>query len=113
MGTRTYGQDIHYLGIPFKVSWTFWNSRSSSAYVSAGTTFEFPIAGRLGMDKITVPCQWSAGLGIGFQYSLTPHVGLYVEPELYRYFNNGSQIRTIRTERSVSLTVPVGIRFSW
>ena len=32
---------------------------------------------------------------------------------VYWYFNNGSSIRTIRTERPLSINIPVGIRFSW
>jgi len=60
-----------------------------------------------------VPCQLSAGFGIGIQYNISRHIGIYVEPELYRYFDNGSQIQTIRTERPLSINVPVGIRFSW
>ena len=113
MNIRKYGQDIHYLGIPVKLSWTFWSSRSFSAYASAGTTFEFPIAGRRAGKRLDVPCQWSAGLGIGIQYDITPHFGIYVEPEYYRYFDNGSTVKTIRTERPATLSVPVGIRFSW
>lgn len=113
MNVRKYDQDIHYLGIPVKISWTFWSSRSFSAYASAGTTFEFPIAGRRAGKRLDVPCQWSAGLGIGIQYDITPHFGIYVEPEYYRYFDNGSTVKTIRTERPATLSVPVGIRFSW
>ena len=112
-GTMKYRQDIHYLGIPVKLSWTFWSSRSFSAYVSAGATFEFPLAGYRAGKRLDVPCQWSAGLGIGIQYDITPHLGIYIEPEYYRYFDNGSTVKTIRTERPVSVNVPIGIRFSW
>ena len=113
MKIRKYGQDIHYLGIPVKLSWTFWSSRSFCAYASAGATFEFPIAGRRAGKRLDVPCQWSTGLGIGIQYDLTPHFGIYVEPEYYRYFDNGSNVKTIRTERPATVSIPLGIRFSW
>ena len=112
-GMRKYNQDIHYLGIPVKASWTFWKTAVFNAYGSAGATFEFPIAGRQAGKHMDVPCQLSAGFGIGIQYNISRHIGIYVEPELYRYFNNGSQIQTIRTERPLSINVPVGIRFSW
>lgn len=112
-GMRKYNQDIHYLGIPVKASWTFWKTAVFNAYGSAGATFEFPIAGRQAGKHMDVPCQLSAGFGIGIQYNISRHIGIYVEPELYRYFDNGSQIQTIRTERPLSINVPVGIRFSW
>jgi hypothetical protein len=107
-----YGQDIHYLGIPLKLSWTFWESYHMKSYVSAGAAFEFPIYSRIGVRRLDAPCQWSAGLGIGLQYDITPHIGIYIEPEVNRYFDNGSRIETVRSERPLTLTLPIGIRFS-
>lgn len=112
-GTRKYGQDIHYLGIPLKASWTFWKSANMNAYASAGTTFELPLSGQMNGKPLYVPCQWSAGFGAGLQYNFMSRIGIYIEPELYWYFNDGSTIRTVRTERPVSINIPVGIRFSW
>lgn len=112
-GKRQYGQDIHYLGIPLKASWTFWKSAHMNAYASAGTTFELPLSGQMNGRPLDVPCQWSAGLGAGLQYNITHRIGIYIEPEFYWYFNNGSSIRTVRTERPVNINIPVGIRFSW
>lgn len=107
-----YGQDIHYLGIPLKLSWTFWESYHMKSYVSAGAAFEFPIYSRIGGRRLDAPCQWSAGMGIGLQYDITPHIGIYIEPEVNRYFDNGSRIETVRSERPLTLTLPIGIRFS-
>ena len=112
-GLAKESQDIHYMGIPLKMSWTFWKTPVLNAYASAGMTLEFPLAGRKAGRPVDVPCLWSAGLGTGVQYDISPHFGIYVEPELYMYFNNGSPIHTIRTERPLNITIPVGIRFSW
>ena len=112
-GLTKESQDIHYMGIPLKMSWTFWKTPALNAYASAGMTFEFPLAGRKAGRPVDVPCQWYAGMGVGLQYDINTHFGIYVEPELYMYFNNGSTIHTIRTERPLNITIPVGIRFSW
>lgn len=112
-GIRTYDQEIHYLGIPLKVSWTLWKSAYFSTYASAGMSFEIPLYGHIGSESLNLSCQWSAGLSIGLQYDVTSHIGIYIEPELYRYFDNGSQVQTIRTERPLNFNLPVGIRFSW
>ena len=112
-GLSKESQDIHYMGIPLKMSWTFWKTPILNAYASAGMTFEFPLAGRKAGKPVDVPCQWYAGMGVGLQYDINTHFGIYVEPELYMYFNNGSPIHTIRTERPLNITIPVGIRFSW
>jgi RNA polymerase sigma-70 factor (ECF subfamily) len=71
------------------------------------------LAGRKAGRPVDVPCQWSAGVGVGIQYDINPHFGIYIEPELYRYFDNAGQVQTIRTERPLNITIPVGIRFSW
>lgn len=106
-------QKIHYLGIPLKASYTFWDSRFISAYVSAGALFEMPLAAHIDGKKIDAPDQWSAGAGIGMQFEITRKLSLYVEPDLYYYFDTGSDIRTIRTDKPFSVTIPVGIRFTW
>ena len=112
-GLSKESQDIHYLGIPMKMSWTFWRSAALSAYASAGMTFELPVAGHKAGKPVDLPCQWSARLGLGLQYDINPHFGIYIEPEVNRYFDNASPIQTIRTERPLTITIPLGIRFSW
>ena len=106
-------QKIHYLGIPLKASYTFWDSRFINAYVSAGALFEMPLAAHIDGKKIDAPDQWSAGAGIGMQFEITRKLSIYVEPDLYYYFYTGSDIRTIRTDKPFSVTIPVGIRFTW
>ena len=106
-------QKIHYLGIPLKASYTFWDSRFINAYVSAGALFEMPLAVHIDGKKIDAPDQWSAGAGIGMQFEITRKLSIYVEPDLYYYFDTGSDIRTIRTDKPFSVTIPVGIRFTW
>ena len=111
-GNWLHGQDIHYIGIPLKASWTFWKSYHFKAYISAGAAADLPVAAQKAGRKIDLPCQWSAGLGLGLQYDITPRVGIYIEPELNRYFENASKVETIRSERPVTFTLPLGIRFS-
>ena len=106
-------QKIHYLGIPLKASYTFWDSRFINAYVSAGALFEMPLAAHIDGKKIDAPDQWSAGAGIGMQFEISRKLSIYVEPDLYYYFDTGSDIRTIRTDKPFSVTIPVGIRFTW
>lgn len=106
-------QKIHYLGIPLKASYSFWDSRFINAYVSAGALFEMPLAAHIDGKKIDAPYQWSAGAGIGMQFEITRKLSLYVEPDLYYYFDTGCDIRTIRTDKPFSVTIPVGIRFTW
>jgi RNA polymerase sigma-70 factor (ECF subfamily) len=97
-----------------------------SLYSSAGLMLEVPIRGITDINHISngvstyhsetslsVPWQFSTTLGLGLQYDFTTHLGLYIEPSLQYFFNNGSDLKTYRTEHPFSVTLPLGIRFHW
>jgi RNA polymerase sigma-70 factor (ECF subfamily) len=52
-------------------------------------------------------------IGLGIQYDLTPHLGIYMEPSLQYFFNDGSNLNSYRTEHPLSITLPIGLRFHW
>ena len=64
-------------------------------------------------EALSVPCQLSTTFGIGLQYDLTPRLGLYIEPSLQYFFDDGSDLKTYRTEHPFSVVLPLGIRFHW
>jgi RNA polymerase sigma-70 factor (ECF subfamily) len=51
--------------------------------------------------------------GLGLQYDFTPHIGIYLEPSLQYFFDDGSDLKTYRTEHPLQVTLPIGIRFHW
>ena len=120
-------QKISYIGIPLKGTFDVYNKQKMSIYLSAGATLDIPIKATsesIKFDKsgqatfferkeIHPSLQWSTNLGIGIQYQITPSVGIYAEPNLNYYFNNGDGIKTIRTEKPFNVALPIGIRLSW
>ena len=119
-------QKLHYLGIPLRLGWQWYSTAHLSLYSSAGAMLELPIRGMSDINHISngvntyhseaslsVPCQWSTSLGIGLQYDFTPHLGIYLEPSLQYYFDDGGDLKTYRTEHPFSVTLPLGIRFRW
>jgi RNA polymerase sigma-70 factor (ECF subfamily) len=119
-------QRIHYLGVPFRLGIQWYYRAHLSLYSSAGVMLELPIRGITDINHIdngsstfqkekslNVPCQFSTTLGLGLQYDFTPHLGIYVEPSLQYFFDDGSDIKTYRTEHPLSITLPLGIRFRW
>ena len=90
-------QKLHYLGIPLRVNWNFVDTRKFSVYLSAGGAIEKCVYGKLGDEKQTVdPVQLSVLGALGAQYNLSRRWGLYVEPGLSYYFDDGSKVQTIR-----------------
>ena len=117
-------QRLHYLGIPLRMGWQWYSHKQLSFYTSSGVMLEMPIHSTLNVnhvvndvntyskrDKLSVPLQWSTSVGVGIQYDITPHIGFYLEPSLQYFFNDGSSIKSYRTEHRFSITLPLGIRF--
>lgn len=119
-------QKLHYIGIPLRLSYNFWNYKRFSGYTSAGIQIDIPVKGtlqsfhttdsiphKLNSQPVNTPWQWSVNTSIGIQYRLTPHADIYLEPTVNYYIPDGSPLRTIRKEHPFTLTIPVGVRISW
>ena len=117
-------QRLQYLGIPIRMGWQWYSKSSLSLYTSAGVMLEMPVHSTLNVnhvvngtntyhkqEKLSVPLQWSTSVGVGIQYDITPHIGFFVEPSLQYFFNDGSSIKSYRTEHRFSISLPLGIRF--
>lgn len=119
-------QKLHYVGIPLKVHRSIWDSRWLSFYASAGGMVEKCVSG--GVDVVYVngtsnrnmehnsldvdPLQWSVSAAAGVQVNFTKNIGLYAEPGIAYYFDDGSEVETIRKEHPFNFNLQVGLRFS-
>ena len=119
-------QKIHYLGIPLSASYQWLGTKRWSLYTSMGATLEMPVRATLTTEyrldgtsfnsqhqSFHAPLQWSVGVGLGLQYSVTLNVGLFAEPRLQYFIPTDSNVETYRTEHPLNLTMPFGIRFTW
>ena len=113
-GNNSVEQKLHYLGIPLRVNWNFVDTRKFSVYLSAGGAIEKCVYGKFGDEKQTVdPVQLSVLGALGAQYNLSRRWGLYVEPGISYYFDDGSKVQTIRKERPCSFTLQAGLRLTY
>lgn len=119
-------QTIHYVGVPLKGIYHLYDTRKWGVYGAAGIMMEVPVHSSLYTDyyvlgkkevsektSIHAPWQWSTTIGLGLQYHLTPHVGVFAEPSLQYFIPTGSSIETYRHEHPFIFTVPLGIRLTW
>ncbi len=119
-------QMIHYLGIPVKGVFNIYGGRTWNLYGSAGLVTEIPVYAPLysnyyvhgqyeASDKTTIraPWQFSTTFGLGIQYHLTPHIGIFAEPSLQYFIPTHTDIETYRTEHPFTFSLPIGIRFTW
>ena len=124
----TAATQIHYIGIPLNVSYTFVHSRYVDVYASAGGLMEKCVGGSirteyildsrdLGTDRTetlsTKPLQWSINATAGVQLNITPAVGLYAEPGAAYYFDDGTFLQTTYKARPLNFYLRFGLRFSF
>lgn len=120
-------QRIHYIGIPVKFTYRIVTLNGFSLYGQGGGAFDIPIYGTQYIWEystqfetnnkdilyIHAPLQWSVEGGLGIQYHFTPSFSIYAEPSLRYYFNNGSEVKTIRQDKPFEFTIPIGLRWTW
>ena len=119
-------QKIDYVGIPLKLTYQVWSKGRFNAYMTGGMAFEMPVHSSLEKKYIITAdssytlkrdikprYQWSVNLGVGVQYKLFKPFSLYLEPNMFYYFWNGSGLETYRTEHPFIITVPFGLRLTW
>ena len=72
------------------------------------------VYGTVAGEKETVdPVQLSVMGALGAQYNINRKVGVYVEPGIAYYFDDGSSVQTIRKENPCNFTLQAGLRLSY
>ena len=59
------------------------------------------------------PFQWSVNASVGLQYNISPSIGLYAEPGVSYYFNDGTSIKTIYKDKPCNFNLNLGLRFTF
>lgn len=118
-------QRLHYVGIPVNVSYKVASSRWISLYGTAGVLAEKCVSGTTDegyvenntmkytntQDISSKPLQMSVNAGVGIQFDIFDNVGIYAEPGLSYYFDDGSALQTIYKEKPLNFNLNVGVRF--
>lgn len=116
--TRTVStQDLHYIGIPLNLSYSVWEYKGLHTYVTAGGEGSVNIKNHTETDGEVKESkrdkmQWSTNASVGIQYDFIPQLGVYVEPGMKYYFDNGSQIENIFKDKKLNFNIQFGLRFN-
>ena len=120
-------QKLNYIGIPLNLNYTFLDTRFIGLYVSAGGMMEKCVEGRLSTDYVSNgniidkttdrlrvdPLQWSVNLSAGLQFNIIRSTGIFVQPGISWYFDNGSPVETIYKAKPLNFDLRFGIRYSF
>lgn len=119
-------QRLHYVGIPLDISYRFLSWNRLSLYGSAGVLGEKCVSGKIISDYITdnnsttrvtertnaLPFQISLNASVGIQFDIIRQLGVYVEPGISYYFDDGTAVRTIYEDKPLNVNINVGLRFN-
>lgn len=109
----------HYIGVPVNAYYNIVNRDFINFYSYAGAAVEKCIANKYEMQTTPVinheedvkGLQVSANLGMGVEFLLGKHLGIYIDPSLRYYFDSG-QPKSIRTAQPLMLGFEMGLRFN-
>lgn len=106
----------NYVGIPVNAFYNIVDTRHLNFYTYAGGAVERCVSDKyqlLGKDithsEKAKGVQLSVNLGIGVEFLLGDYLGLYIDPSLRYYFDNG-QPKSIRTDQPLMLGFEMGLR---
>ena len=110
-------QTLHYLGIPLNVQYRLFHLGGLNVYLSGGAEADYNIKARLESMGVTQHIdrdrwQFSVQGGVGVQYDVLPQLGIYVEPGVKYYFDNGSRLRNFFKDKPTSLNLQLGLRLN-
>lgn len=128
-GAKSYIEDkqkLHYVGIPLKVQRSVWNNSIFSFYASAGGMMEKCVSGSVetvcvdesnrktyGTEDLNVkPLQFSVLASVGLQANFNKLISLYVEPGMIYYFDDNTDVLTIRKDKPFNFNLQLGLRFN-
>lgn len=120
-------QKLHFVGIPLSLSCKIAKWQDFQFYTTVGGMVEMNVAGKLcskiyaGNDLISESTEslrmkdllWSLNACVGVDYPLLHFLSLYAEAGVNYYFDNGSAIETIRSEKPFNVKLHAGFRFGF
>ena len=111
---------LHYLGIPVRMVYSFHNTDRLSLYALGGGMVEKSVYGKSRMEgqssseKLNVrELQWSVSGALGVNYRLVDHLGIFIEPGISYYFDDNSDVMTIRKDMPLNFTLQGGLRLTY
>ena len=104
-------QKLHYLGIPVGLAWQLWSTNHFRIYLSGGAMVEKCVRADLEAGSISKkPWQWSVNAAAGTEYTFIRQLGVYLEPSLGYYFDDGTSLEHYYKEHPLAPSIEFGLR---
>ena len=118
-------QNLHYIGIPVRANYQWWEHKSWKVYSAVGGEVERMVSGQLKTRQLVSEktrststrnlkdskLQFSGNVMVGVEYQWSKRMGVYAETGAVYYFDNGSNLKTIYSEKPFNVSLALGFRF--
>lgn len=125
--SRKTKQKLHFIGIPLSLSYKIAEWERIQFYAAAGGMTEVNVAGKVdsklytekgivGKEHESIRMKewsWSVNARVGASYPLLRFLSVYAEAGVGYYFDNGSNIETIRSEKPFNVNLQAGFRLGF
>ena len=110
-------QTLHYLGIPLSAQYQLWGYKGLNVYATAGGQVDFNVEAKYISSGTEIDfekdrAQFSVQGALGLQYDIIPQLGIYAEPGVKYYFNNGSHVRNFFKDKPTNFNLQLGLRLN-
>ena len=111
-------QDLQYVGCPVNINYRFLQTKRLRAYAAAGAQMDVNVKAKSATEGVETETpkdrpQFSTQAAVGLQFDVMPQVGLYVEPGVKYYFDNGSNVSTFFKDKPCNFNLQVGLRWNF
>ncbi len=120
-------QKLHFIGVPLSVSYKIAEWNKFRWYASAGGMAEINVAGKTkttlysGTEKMGTLTEhirmdevyWSLNVNTGISYPIIKFVSAFAEVGASYYFDNGTEIETIHSDKPFNVNVSIGLRLGF
>jgi hypothetical protein len=88
-----------------------------NVYATAGGQVDFCLKAKVISNGTNIPyardrLQFSMQGALGLQYDIIPQLGIYAEPGVKYYFNNGSKVRNFFKDKPTNFNLQLGLRLN-
>lgn len=109
-------QALHYIGLPINFNYRFWQAGNLKTYLVVGGEADCNVAAGSSQNGVKVDIgkddlQWSVNGGLGLQYNITPHFGIYLEPGLRYYLDNHTSVENVFKDKPWQFDLQFGLRY--
>ncbi len=110
-------QTLHYVGVPLGVNYEVWGTKRFHTYMSVGGEGDVNVANHTELNGGEIDgekdrMQWSANAAVGVQLDVAPQIGIYAEPGMKYYFDNGSVVKNSFKDKKLNFNFQLGLRWN-